>query len=333
MKIFPPKDMDTDLIKLREELDQRDMQIAMFKEVGIAVRERFDLEKIFQMVAVFAQRMIKAETVLVPVMDESCLTYTYRAGCGKNASEAIGETLESNMGICGWVWEHKQPWWRGALNGLSEEDSNKWKKQAGSVILVPLVGSNHFLGGIAGFNKIGGGEFDQADLDLLSLLASQVAIAIDNSSLIMQLGKANQELASEKEKVEVTLSSIGDAVITTNALGQIEYMNPAAELLFAFDLQAVQSKSVADLGNLLYEDDHLPADDLVAPCLSAGEESSPFRTLMLTRLDGREFLLNPMLHLFATMMAALLVLFWCLEMLARRVNWHDNSLIRLPMMP
>lgn len=293
MDSSPPKDLDVDTIKLREELYYRDMQIALFKEVGNAVRERFTLENIFQMVAVFAQGMIKAETVLIPVLDESCSTYTYRAGCGKNASEAIGETLDRSMGICGWVWEHQRPWWRGALQELNEEDRSKWQKQAGTVILVPLVGSNHFLGGIAGFNKVGGGEFDQADLDMLTLLASQVAIAIDNSSLISQLGKANQALASEKERVQVTLSSIGDAVITTDSRGQIEYMNPVAEQLFAVKLQAAKSKHLADIATLIYEDDRRPAVDLVAPCLSEGQLPFPYRTLVLIRADGEEFFIEP----------------------------------------
>jgi len=36
-------------------------------------------------------------------------------------------------------------------------------------------------------------------------------------------------LSSEKERAEVTLQSITDAVITTNAVGEVEYLNPAAE--------------------------------------------------------------------------------------------------------
>jgi diguanylate cyclase (GGDEF)-like protein/PAS domain S-box-containing protein len=288
-----PKELDADVIKLREELYNRDMQIALFKEVGTAVRERFDLENIFQMVAIFAQGLIKAETVLIPVLDDNCTTYTYRAGCGKNADEIVGESLELSMGICGWVWKHKRPWWRGVLQELDEDERNKWEKQVGSVILVPLVGSNHFLGGIAGINKVGGGDFDQSDLDLLNLLASQVAIAIDNNSLIEQLEKANRALASEKERVQVTLSSIGDAVITTDMRGCIEYLNPVAERLFAVTLAGAQSKRLADLGALVYEDDRQPAGDLVAPCLREGQLPFPFRTLVLLRADGEEYFVEP----------------------------------------
>ncbi|GAO36256.1 hypothetical protein SCT_1661 [Sulfuricella sp. T08] len=285
--------LDQLVIKLRDELYDRDQQIALFKEVVAAVRERLDLETIFRMVAVFAQGLIKAETVLIPVLDENCSTYTYRAGYGLHAEEIVGESLDLNMGICGWVWKHQRPWWRGVLKELSAEERNKWEKEVGSVILVPLVGQNHFLGGIAGINKIGGGDFDQRDLDLLTLLASQIATAIDNNNLIVQLENANQALFSEKEKVQVTLSSIGDAVITTDTQGRIEYLNPVAEQLFATQLDEARLKQLAELGTLFFEDSRQPSMDLVAHCLSEGRLSPSFRSLILVGRDGREIYIEP----------------------------------------
>lgn len=285
--------LDQDVIKLQDELYDRDQQIALFKEVVAAVRERLDLETIFRMVATFAQGLIKAETVLIPVLDENCSTYTYRAGCGLHADEIVGESLDLNMGICGWVWKHQRPWWRGVLEELNSEERNRWEKEVGSVILVPLVGRNHFLGGIAGINKIGGGDFDQRDLDLLTLLASQIATAIDNNNLIEQLESANQALFSEKEKAQVTLSSIGDAVITTDIHGRIEYLNPVAEQLFAIQLGEARSKQLAELGTLLFEDSRQPVNDLVAICLRDGRLSSLFRTLILAGRDGREIFIEP----------------------------------------
>lgn len=285
--------LDQLVIKLRDELYDRDQQIALFKEVVAAVRERLDLETIFRMVSTFAQGLIKAETVLIPVLDENCSTYTYRAGCGLHAEEIVGESLDLNMGICGWVWKHQRPWWRGVLEELSAEERNKWEKEVGSVILVPLVGRNHFLGGIAGINKVGGGDFDQRDLDLLTLLASQIATAIDNNNLIEQLESANQALFSEKEKAQVTLSSIGDAVITTDVQGRIEYLNPVAEQLFATRLGVARSKQLSELGTLLFEDSHLPVGDLVAHCLSEGRFASTCPNLILALSSGREAYIEP----------------------------------------
>lgn len=281
------------VIKLEEELYKRNQQIALFKEVVMAVRERFDVDGIFDMVASFAQGLIKAETVLIPVLDDNCSTYTYRAGCGLNAEEIVGESLDINLGICGWVWKHQRPWWHGVLEDLDAEERNKWEKEVGSVILVPVVGRNHFLGGIAGINKIGGRDFDRNDLDLLTLLASQVAIAIDNNSLIEQLEQANRDLFSEKEKAQATLSSIGDAVITTDAEGRIEYLNLVAEQLFATSLSQARSKPLPELGTLLFENSRQEAGNLVQHCLRAGGLPERFKALVLARDGSREIHLEP----------------------------------------
>src|SRR5271157_2402957 len=41
----------------------------------------------------------------------------------------------------------------------------------------------------------------------------------------------NQELQQQREWFQVTLSSIGDAVITTDALGAVTFLNPVAEAM------------------------------------------------------------------------------------------------------
>ncbi|OYW39278.1 MAG: hypothetical protein B7Z35_04915 [Hydrogenophilales bacterium 12-61-10] len=278
---------------LGDELFLRNQQISLFKEVVTAVRERLDLESIFQLVATFAQHLIQAETVLIPVLDEDSTHYTYRAGQGLNADEIVGESLEISLGICGWVWKNRRPWWRGVLDELDETERNQWEKEVGNVILVPMVGRSNFLGGIAGINKIGGGDFDQHDLDLLTLLASQIATAIDNTNLIGQLEEANQNLFSEKEKAQVTLSSIGDAVITTDIEGRIDYLNPVAERLFETSLDQARLSHLSGLGTLLMEESRQPAKGLVEYCLSEGRLPSQYNTLIFTQQDGRNIYIEP----------------------------------------
>ncbi|HEX6065037.1 MAG TPA: EAL domain-containing protein, partial [Longimicrobiales bacterium] len=53
-----------------------------------------------------------------------------------------------------------------------------------------------------------------------------VAIAV---AVTRQVARAEKALALEKELAEVTLQSIGDGVITTDADGRVEYLNPVAE--------------------------------------------------------------------------------------------------------
>ena len=129
---------------------------------------------------------------MIALLDEDCQQYTYRAGAGKNTDEIVGESLPLDFGVCGWVWRHKRPWWRGVLDELEDEERNKWEREAGTIILVPLFGKGHFLGGIVGINKIGGGDFTRRDLDLLTMFANHVRIAIENATFFEEINSAKK---------------------------------------------------------------------------------------------------------------------------------------------
>jgi diguanylate cyclase (GGDEF)-like protein len=185
--------INTDLKTLKHELRDRETELALLSETVNVVNSELDIQTVFQLVTQRAQSLINAETVLIPLLDADCLQYTYRAGYGKNTEEIVGESLPLDFGVCGWVWRHKRPWWRGVLDEIKAEERNKWEKEAGTIILVPLFGKRHILGGIAGINKIGGGEFTRRDLDLLTIFASQVSIAIENATYFEEINIAKQQ--------------------------------------------------------------------------------------------------------------------------------------------
>lgn len=187
---------------LEGQLRDREFEIAMLRETADAISSELDLGKVFQVIAEHARKLILAETVLIPVLDKNLNQYTYRAGCGKNADEIVGQTLPLEMGVCGWVWRHKKPWWHGVLDELDEEERNRWEKEAGSIILVPLVGKRDFLGGIAGINKIGSKDFTRRDLDLLLLFAHQASFAIENAELFDQLNKSKHEAEEYQRELQ-----------------------------------------------------------------------------------------------------------------------------------
>jgi len=190
------------ILALERELHDRNVEIALFKEIAEAVNSELDLKKLFRLVVEIARSIIRAETLLLPVLDEESSQYTYRAGCGKNAEEIVGESLPLDVGVCGWVWRHKRPWWRGVLEELDGEERNKWEKNAGTIILVPLAGKRQFLGGLAGINKIGGGDFTKRDLDLLTLFANHVTSAIENAALFDQMKRAREQAEGYQRELQ-----------------------------------------------------------------------------------------------------------------------------------
>ena len=64
---------------------------------------------------------------------------------------------------------------------------------------------------------------------------------------------AENKLFVEKELAQVTLASIGDGVISTDAAGDIEYMNPVAEQLTGWQLSEAKGRSLTNIFQLLKE--------------------------------------------------------------------------------
>ncbi|MFW2441011.1 MAG: EAL domain-containing protein [Arenicellales bacterium] len=196
------KQLPSNIIDLSRILRQKETEIEMLQQTFTEIGSELDLSRVFQIVSERARELIDAETILIPLLDDNCETYSYRAGSGKNAAEIVGEALPLNFGVCGWVWKHKTPWWRGMLDELSDDEKNRWEKEVGNMILVPLQGKRHFLGGIAGLNKTGRGSFDKKDLNLLQLFAGIVSIAIENALVV----KSNEEYRSELRLLNTQLS-------------------------------------------------------------------------------------------------------------------------------
>ena len=69
--------------------------------------------------------------------------------------------------------------------------------------------------------------------------------------LVAALEHEHAELMVEKERLRVTLESIGDAVLVTDAQGRIEFLNPKAEALTGFDNEQARGLRVSDVMPLI----------------------------------------------------------------------------------
>ncbi len=78
---------------------------------------------------------------------------------------------------------------------------------------------------------------------------------------------AEIQLAEEKEKAQVTLQSIGDAVLTADAGGLVEYLNPVAEQLTGWTAGEAAGRPVSQVFQVLNEVTRVPVDSPILRCL------------------------------------------------------------------
>jgi diguanylate cyclase (GGDEF)-like protein/PAS domain S-box-containing protein len=98
-----------------------------------------------------------------------------------------------------------------------------------------------------------------------------------------------QALYDEKERAQVTLHSIGDAVITTDAQARVEYLNPIAQTLTGWTLEEARGRALAEVLRLVDEHTREPTPDPVARCLQEGRMISVAGHSVLISRSGKEF--------------------------------------------
>ena len=131
--------------------------------------------------------------------------------------------------------------------------------------------------------------------DVLVVLENSRAVKDENGRMVYLEGTitditqrkvAERALFKEKERAQVTLQSIGDAVVTTDAAGYVEYLNPVAEQLTGWERRAAQGRRIDEVVCLLDEVDRKPIQDPVLRCLEEGRVVAVAEHAVLLARDG-----------------------------------------------
>ncbi|MCD6389921.1 MAG: PAS domain S-box protein, partial [Desulfobulbaceae bacterium] len=98
-----------------------------------------------------------------------------------------------------------------------------------------------------------------------------------------------EELYKEREKALVTLQSIGDAVISTNNQGLVEFLNPVAETLTGWSAKEAKGRPLTEIFHIINEKSREPAQDPVTRCLIEGKIVGLANHTILVSRSGKEF--------------------------------------------
>ncbi|MBD2775322.1 EAL domain-containing protein [Iningainema tapete] len=117
-------------------------------------------------------------------------------------------------------------------------------------------------------------------------LVGGMAVDITERITLEQALLDEKELA--KELAFVTLQSIGDAVITTDASGQITYLNPVAEELLGWNITDVEGMPVGEIFRVLNETTREPVENPVEKALGSGSIVALAKDSILITRNGNE---------------------------------------------
>ena len=100
--------------------------------------------------------------------------------------------------------------------------------------------------------------------------------------------RAEQAVFAEKERAQVTLQSIGDAVITTDSAGRIDYLNPVAEQLSGWSSAEARGQSINAVLRLLDESSREELENPLLRCLREGKVVDLAEQSVLVNRLGQE---------------------------------------------
>ncbi|MHB1213515.1 MAG: EAL domain-containing protein [Thiobacillus sp.] len=106
------------------------------------------------------------------------------------------------------------------------------------------------------------------------------------SRLVDALEREHDALLVEKERLRVTIESIGDAVVVTDADGLIEFMNPRAEELTGFQSVEAEGRRVSDVLPLFNEQSGAAVTNLLDQALQGNAVVGLDSHTVIRRQDG-----------------------------------------------
>jgi diguanylate cyclase (GGDEF)-like protein len=122
-------------------------------------------------------------------------------------------------------------------------------------------------------------------VNFLSAALLIVLVVRRTAKLVAQRHSFERALRTEKERVQITLASIGEAVISTDAAGNIDFMNAAAEWLTNCDGENVVGRPLQALLRIVDEKTGVEDHEIMQRLLSGATIPATARPQLLVRAD------------------------------------------------
>ncbi|MDD5169934.1 MAG: PAS domain S-box protein, partial [Syntrophales bacterium] len=132
------------------------------------------------------------------------------------------------------------------------------------------------------------GELSHAFNLMASDLKTVTASKTDLEREIAERKQAEAELRRQREWFKVTLASIGDGVLATDAAGRLTFINPVAQSLTGWLRQEALGEPVQNIFRVISEKSLNPGENIVARVIREGTVVTLANNMTLIARDGRE---------------------------------------------
>ncbi|MBI3085465.1 MAG: GAF domain-containing protein [candidate division NC10 bacterium] len=217
--------------RLLEGLQDKVQEFTTLTEVGHTLNSTLNLDELLGLAMRKAQEVLKAEASSLMLIDEETDELYFRVALGERGDAVKEARLKIGQGIAGWVAQKGEP----LLVPDVQEDPRFYRnldQQSGfrtkSILCVPIQAKGKTIGVVEVINRADGGEFQEKDIALLSAIAAQAGIAIQNARLYGETERQNVELSFLLQSSQELLSPLDPDTIFSRITAKLLEVIPAA---------------------------------------------------------------------------------------------------------
>jgi len=223
---------------LAQETLERYREINLLYSIGETISASLDPDEIPDLMMAEAARIIRAHGGVVLLLDKKGTLITQSGFGSEEFVQQLHPATDSLLQHC-LVSGKPQIW---AADQLDIKDS-----VIASVLQSPLKAREHILGLVLLGRDSRQPIFTADDQKLLTALASQAAVAVENARLFADVKSQRDAITEMKNYMDNIFASIASGVITTNTDDTITLINRAAEHILDLSADTTIGRSYMDM--------------------------------------------------------------------------------------
>jgi signal transduction histidine kinase len=243
------RELQARIEELEAQLARSERTVTALREVGLALGSTLDLDQLLELILNKITELLEADRATLYLLDEQRQRLLSRIIIGDKARSIelpVGEGIAGYVAKVGRTVRVKDAY-------RDKRFQREWDDITGyrtrSILAAPM--KNHvgrIIGVVQVLNKHGGtGEFSQHDEELLTALATQAAVSIDNSRLFLSVIQKNMQLVETKEQLEHRVSDLKLLFELESAMGRAGTMDDLARAVVREASRACVAKAGAML--------------------------------------------------------------------------------------
>lgn len=268
--------------QLQEKALAEQMRLAVLgRDLGLALGRNGSLAEMLHECAEVIWRNMDAAFARIWIVNEAKDVLVLRASVGMYTHlDGPHSRIPVGQFKIGRIAASRQPHLCNAVRDDPEVDDPQWAEAEGMAAFAgyPLLVDEQLVGVMAMFARQ---PLSEAALEALASVANGIAVGVDRKI-------SDQRLHEQREWLQVTLASIGDAVIATDTAGRVTFLNPSAQQLTGWAQEEAVGQAIDEVFPIIDEQSREKVESPTGRVLRDGERVATANHRLLVAKDGRE---------------------------------------------